>query len=32
MSTVFQRYAEIYDAIYVNKEYAAESAYVSEIL
>ena len=32
MSTVFQRYAEIYDAIYVNKEYASESAYVSEIL
>ena len=32
MSTVFQRYAEIYDAIYENKEYASESAYVSEIL
>ena len=32
MSTVFQRYAEIYDAIYRNKEYASESAYVSEIL
>jgi len=32
MNNVFQRYAEIYDAIYQNKEYASESAYVSEIL
>ena len=32
MSSVFRRYAEIYDAIYSNKEYVSESAYVLDLV
>lgn len=32
MSSVFKRYAEIYDAIYSNKDYVSESTYVSDLV